>query len=81
MTFSNWLKLHGILVQDLAKKLGVTRAAVYALGKNGKPTMRTLTRVSAAISELGTPVTAVELYYECFADERERALIENGGRD
>lgn len=79
MKFTEWLRLHGILVRDLAVKLGVSISAVYAIGKDGKPTIRTLTRVSAAVTELGAPISAVELYYDCFADERERAIMSGEG--
>lgn len=61
MTMDEYARSRNLLVPLIAQKMGVTRQAVHDLGVSHAPTLRTLEKVSKAMTELGAPTTVVDL--------------------
>lgn len=62
MTVKEYIIKRGLSVRLVAQKMGVRRQAVDKYGKVYAPTEKTLTRIAAAMTELGAPTTVVDLF-------------------
>ena len=62
MKLTKYMQARGLIANHVAKKLGVSRQYLdqYDAGKRS-PTLKTLTRISAAMTELGAPTTVADL--------------------
>lgn len=55
------IKSHGLTLTEVAAKAGVTRQALAQYGEEFSPTLKTLTKVAKAMTELGVETTAADL--------------------
>lgn len=62
MTINEYLRSKGLKISTVAQEMGVTRQAVEQYGKGFTPTARTLKKMAKAMTALGVPTPAVEIY-------------------
>ena len=62
MKLTKYINERGLIASHVANRLGVTRQYLdqYDAGKRS-PTLKTLKRISAAMTELGAPTTVADL--------------------
>lgn len=66
MTFVDYINSRGLTVSVVTQKLGVSRQTIsdYSTCKNG-PTLRTLSKLANAMTDLGAPTTVADLTAHC----------------
>lgn len=57
-----YIKSRGVKPTHVAKKIHRTRQCISEYGKKCEPTLATLEKIAAAMTELGAPTTVVDLY-------------------
>lgn len=62
MTMHKYISSRGLTIRLVAQKMGVSRQALEHYGKAFQPTAKTLSRVAEAMTELGAPTTAIDVF-------------------
>ena len=69
MTMNEYAKSRGLTISLIAQKMGVSKQAVSLYGIKFVPTAKTLERTAKAMTELGAPITVVDLFAALYPKE------------
>ena len=69
MTMKEYAKSRGLTISLIAQKMGVSRQAISLYGIKFVPTAKTLEKTAKAMTELGAPTTAVDLFTALYTKE------------
>ena len=61
LTLSQYIKSRGLRSALVAKQMGVRKQSLTNYGKAFTPTVKTLTKIATAMTELGAPTTVKDL--------------------
>lgn len=62
MKMTEYARSKGLTSAMIAQEMGVTRQALDRYGNSHTPTAKTLKKVAAAMTALGVPTTAVDVF-------------------
>ncbi|MCM1043327.1 MAG: helix-turn-helix transcriptional regulator [Corallococcus sp.] len=71
MTLSEYIQSRGIKPYMVTQQMGVSRQYVCGYGKVRMPTVRTLQRIAKAMTDLGVPTTAADVFRAVCSDKNE----------
>lgn len=68
MKLNEYIRSRGLTPQIVAAQIGISKQGLAAINNSGNPHLKTLMRISTAMTELGAPTTIANLTSAVYSD-------------